>query len=161
MIFKKKKYTLKKELASETLASVLDEIEKSSSTPIDEMLTTRIDAAKSYSKYSTLVIGCLVFTLLCPLIFVFTSNSRQTETSPDISIADYYVQGDMLYIDLDGSFIDYTSIYAVSSSGSTVFPSEYNSGTGLITFIYDKTEWNIYVSDLNHLTAHMLLTPPQ
>lgn len=161
MLFKKKKYTLKKELASETLASVLDEIEKSSSTPIDEMLTTRIDAAKSYSKYSTFVIIALVFTMLSPLIFVFTSNSGAVDEKPDISVADYYVQGDMLYIDLDGPFIDYTSIYAVSSSGATVFPLDYNSGTGLISFAYDKTEWNIYVGDLNHKTVHMLLTPPQ
>ena len=152
---------MNKEAASATLASVLDECEKVSSTPIDEMLNTRIDAAKGYSKYANLVIAALVFTLLTPLIFVFTSGQKGVAAEPDIGVNEYYVQGDMLYIDLDGSFIDYTSVYAVSQSGAKVYPAEYNSGTGLVSFIYDKTEWNIYVSDLNGEEVHMLLTPPQ
>lgn len=158
---RKRKYTMKKEDASSTLAKVLEEVEKSSNTPIDRMLTRKTRAAKGYARYTNLVTAALVFTLLCPLIFVFTSNSGKADEPADISVADYYVQGDMLWIDLDGSFIDYTSIYAVSASGATVFPMEYNSGTGMVSFIYDGLEWNIYVSDLNKVQVHMLLSPPQ
>ncbi len=158
---RRKKYVMDKEAASATLASVLDECEKQANTPIDEMLTTRIDAAKGYAKYANMVIAALAFTLLTPLLFVFTSAKKGVAAEADISVSEYYVQGDMLYIDLDGSFIDYTSLYAVSASGATVYPAEYNSGNGLVSFIYDKTEWNIYVSDLNGTQVHMLLTPPQ
>lgn len=151
---------MNKEAASSTLASVLEEVEKATNTPIDKMLKRKNRAAKGYARYSNMVIAALVFTMLSPLIFVFTSRSGAQYESADISVEDYYVQGDMLWIDLDGPFIDYTSIYAVSASGSTVFPVEYNSGTGMVSFIYDGLEWNIYVSDLNKVPVHMLLTPP-
>ncbi|MCR5596348.1 MAG: hypothetical protein K6G12_10890 [Lachnospiraceae bacterium] len=160
MAFFNRNYTMKKDAASSTLAKVLNSVEKSSSTPIDKMLKKRANAAKGYSRYLTAVKVILAFTLLVPLIFVFTANAKGTETKAEISVNDYFVQDGMLFIDLDGPFIDYTSIYAVTSSGSTVFPTEYNSGNGMVSFPYDETEWNIYVSDLNSETVHMLLTPP-
>ncbi len=155
-----KKYTMDKFAASSTLAKVLSSVEKSNNTPIDKMLKKRVNAAKGYSRYQTMVKAILVFTLLVPLVFVFTSSLKKTNDKADISVNDYYVQDSVLYLDLDGPFIDYTSIYAVSSAGNTVFPTEYNSGNGMVTFNYDDTEWNIYVSDLNSETVHMLLTPP-
>ena len=155
-----KKYTMKKDAASSTLANVLRTVEKSNNTPIDKMLKKRVNAAKGYSRYLTAVKLMLAFTLVVPLVFVFTANAKGAPAKADISVGDYYVQDGMLWIDLDGPFIDYTSIYAVSGDGSTVFPLDYNSGTGMITFPYDETEWNIYVSDLNSETVHMLLTPP-
>ncbi len=150
-----------KEVASSTLAKVLSTVEKHQNTPIDKMLKKKVRAAKGYSRYLTMVKAMLVFTLFVPLVFVFTANAKGTPAKAEISVDDYFVQDGMLYIDLKGPFIDYTSVYAVSASGATVFPSEFNSGNGLISFVYDDTEWNIYVSDLNSETVHMLLTPPQ
>lgn len=155
-----RKYTMKKDVASSTLAKVLSSVEKSSNTPIDKMLKKRVNAAKGYSRYLNAVKIMLAFTLVVPLVFVFTANAKGEETKADISVGDYYVQDGYLFIDLDGPFIDYTSVYAVSGDGSTVFPAEFNSGNGMISFPYDETEWNIYVSDLNSETVHMLLTPP-
>ena len=157
---RKKRYTMKKEVASSTLAKVLNSVEKTNNTPIDKMLKKRVNAAKGYSRYLTAVKVMLAFTLLVPLVFVFTANAKGAPAKADISVGDYYVQDGYLFIDLDGPFIDYTSVYAVSGNGSTVFPVEYNSGNGMISFPYDETEWNIYVSDLNSDTVHMLLTPP-
>ena len=155
-----RKYTMKKDVASSTLAKVLNSVEKSTNTPIDKMLKKRVNAAKGYSRYLTAVKLMLAFTLVIPLLFVFTSNAKGTNPKADISVDDYFVQDGMLFIDLDGPFIDYTSIYAVTASGSTVFPVDYNSGNGMVSFPYDETEWNIYVSDLNSEVVHMLLTPP-
>lgn len=155
-----RKYTMKKDVASSTLAKVLSSVEKSTNTPIDKMLKKRVNAAKGYSRYLTAVKCMLAFTLVVPLVFVFTANAKGVDTKADIGVNDYFVQDGMLFIDLDGPFIDYTSIYAVTASGATVFPTEFNSGNGMISFPYDETEWNIYVSDLNSETVHMLLTPP-
>ncbi|MBR6391423.1 MAG: hypothetical protein IKS16_08795 [Lachnospiraceae bacterium] len=155
-----KRYTMKKDAASSTLAKILSSVEKNSNTPIDKMLKKRVNAAKGYSRYLTAVKIMLAFTICVPLIFVFTANAKGVDTKADISVGDYYVQDGYLYIDLDGPFIDFTSVYAVTASGSTVFPVDFNSGTGMVSFPYDETEWNIYVSDLNSETVHMLLTPP-
>lgn len=155
-----RRYTMKKDAASSTLAKVLSSVEKNSNTPIDKMLKKRVNAAKGYSRYLTAVKIMLAFTICVPLVFVFTANAKGTDVKADISVGDYYVQDGYLYIDLDGPFIDFTSVYAVTASGSTVFPAEFNSGTGMVSFPYDETEWNIYVSDLNSETVHMLLTPP-
>jgi len=153
---------MNKQDATSTLQNVLEACESGNITPIDEMLSSKITASKGYNKYIYAVILAIVITLFTPLLFVATAEPATSPTyHADIAVDDYYVQDGCLYIDLHGSFIDFTSIYAVSASGSTVFPLEYNSNTGLVSFLYDETEWNIYVSDLNNVTVHMLLTPPQ
>lgn len=155
-------YTMKKQDASQTLQNVLDACKKTTSTPIDDILEEKISATKGYKKYICMVIVVLMLTLCAPIPFVFFAKSPSAANyKPDITVSSYAVQDGYLYLYFDGSLIDFTSIYAVSSDGSTVFPLEYNSGTGLVSFTYDDTEWNIYVSDLNNVTVHLLLTPPQ
>lgn len=153
---------MKKDAASSTLQNILDACETTSNTPIDDMLARKVSATKGYAPYIAAVIAALVITLLAPIPFAIASNaSSGVESSADISASDYYVESGLLYIQLDGPFIDYTSIYAITPSGSMVFPLSYNSGNGMVTFIYNEEEWNIYVSDYNSNTVHFLLTPPQ
>lgn len=156
------KYTMSKEDATKALQNVLDACEKVAVTPVDDILTEKRIAAKGYNKYIVAVIVALVLTLVAPLPFISMAKSpSEVSYTPDISVSSYYVRDEYLYIYFHGSLIDYSSIYAISSDQATVFPLEYNSGTGLVTFPYDNTEWNIYISDLNNVTVHLLLTPPQ
>ncbi len=127
---------MKKDAASSTLQNILEACESTSNTPIDEMLAQKATATKGYSPYITAVLVILVITLIAPLPFAFSAKaSASTEVSAQISATDYYVENNMLYIQLDGPFIDYTSIYAITPSGSMVFPMSYNSGNGLVSFI--------------------------
>lgn len=157
-----RQYTMKKDVASSTLQNILDACETTSTSPIDDMLAQKITATKGYSPYITMVIIALIITLIAPIPFaVFSKASVQTNTSADIKAQDYNVKDGYLYLTVTGPFIDYTSIYAITSSGSMVFPLNYNTVNGEICFIYNEEEWNIYISDYNGDTVHFLLTPPQ
>ena len=81
-----KRYTMKKDAASSTLAKVLSSVEKNNNTPIDKMLKKRVNAAKGYSRYLTAVKIMLAFTICVPLIFVFTANAKGVDTKADITL---------------------------------------------------------------------------
>lgn len=157
-----KKYTMSKAEADNTLKNVLDACENSDNPHNSTVSTNTVNPIKNINLLYICVICAIAITLVLPIFFAFSAQSSHPQTSKaDIEVEDYYVEDSTLFIYLDGSFIDYSSIYAVNPSGTCFTPSSFDYKTGLITFDYDETEWNIYVSDLNGINLHMLFTPPQ
>lgn len=148
--------------ASATLQNVLDACDTKTSTKVDDIISKTPVSSFGYRNRIIIAAIILIVTILMPLVFSPTLKANTfRRDSANIAIAEYNIEDDTLYIALNGSFINIKSMYAVTSTGETVYPYKYDLWNEAVMFKYDDTEWNIYVEDTYGKTTHMLLTPLQ
>lgn len=69
------------------------------------------------------------------------------DAPPTITEADSATGFVSMYVDDSQSGVDYNSIYAVKSDGTTITPSLVDEGEALVVFEYDTPEIEVHVSD--------------
>lgn len=161
---KQNRKTIDKAQANKTLQNVFQACNQQPNyVAVDQLLERKKSMVHPYNVWIVVSLVALILTFLSPLALNPMSNRiKKGESETDIVITNHQVTDGHFQMTLSGDFIDYSSIHAINSTGSKIYPDSYSAADGIVSIPYDgKEELNIYVSDYNGKQLHLLLSPKE
>lgn len=154
------KYTLNLDTANQTLQNIFEACEQTPNDVPLQILASQKDAI--VRPISVMVWVChivLFLVLLLPFLLNQTKYQFTSYTSFDsFYVKENYAEEKNIYIRLNSNDIDFTKCYLIDSQGTEIAASDFNTSTNTITFPYDDSNVDIYVSDQQNQVLHLLLT---
>lgn len=155
----KSKYNLDLKSANDTLQNVFAACdEEPNTTSLKQIVITGIfnDTVTNICKWVSTAF--LILVLLCPLAFYNPSfKVKGPVIMPSFTIVNQNTSSSECNIVLNGNTINYDSIYAVKEDGSTIYPTNCDIESGVVTFPYDGSRLVIYISDYYDETVQAIL----
>lgn len=155
---KRRKYNMDKQTANAILQNVFAAGEQlPNTTPFDKLVLRGMAQTTLVTSCMWTAIVMLVLVLVCP--FAFRANDLNVSNAASVKsvqIVAHQLYSDEFVMVLEGSTIDYQSIYSRKADGNIVFPTHIRFVNGLngatnieVTFPYDGDALNIYIPDSN------------
>lgn len=164
---KKKKYEMDVTLANETLQNVFNACNKKpNSIPFDKILLRQRASTKLFSFGKWLSLVMLLITFFLPLAF-FNGNDtllrnyemQINENRNSLTLLDYYVKENILYLKLDQSNIAVDQCYLQLIDQTIVPFLSFDVESNLLSFPYPDESANIFIYGEGESFLHLFITP--
>ncbi|MBR6159001.1 MAG: hypothetical protein IKQ40_01770 [Lachnospiraceae bacterium] len=150
MFRRNKIYSINKKAANEALQNVFAACEQTPNTQsLDALLFKNIANTTLVKAGKWMSVALLVLILLSPTVFYYAGQKAASEPhKTDITVTDHYLDTENGYfvMEIDGSNIDYSGIYAKAEGGSVIYPAEIDE-SGIVKFRFESGTLNIFIPD--------------
>ncbi len=162
MFNKNKKYEIDVKTADQMLQNVFAACNtEPNRIPFDKIVLKSKQNFKSDNSFMVATILLIIVTFVAPLLFppskVFLSVAPSRERP--LVIEEHSLTEETFNISLKGATIDLQNTYMVGDSGEVLNPISYERESNALVFPFKNEEYNIYITDINGKTLHLLLSP--
>lgn len=162
MFNKNKKYEIDVKTADQMLQNVFAACNtEPNRIPFDKIALRSKQDYKSDNSFVIATILLIIITFVAPLLFppskIFLSVDPSRERP--LLIEEHSLTEDTFNISLKGAAIDLQNTYMVGDSGEVLTPTSYDREDNALVFPFNNEEYNIYITDINGKTLHLLLSP--